>query len=256
MVVTDMTEARHNEEMLRALSQRLVQTQEAESGRLALELHDRITQMLCAVVFRSQALVEKLQAHDGPLKAEAMKLRELLGATATEVERISRDLRPGVLDHLGLGAALRETSATFTIRTGATVKLSGVDLTARFPPATELVLYRIVQEALRNVEKHAGARHVVVDLKRVSGFARLKISDDGVGFGPARGTSGSNGKRGVGLLGMRERAAFLGGAFRITSTRRTGTRIEVSIPVPPAKPARMRVHPASLRPQPRQAPTG
>jgi len=100
MVVTDMTEMRRNEEMLRALSHRLVQAQEAERGRVALELHDHITQLLCAILVRSQALADQLSARDGPSKREAINLREMLGETAEEVERISRDLRPSVLDEL------------------------------------------------------------------------------------------------------------------------------------------------------------
>src|SRR5205814_6309042 len=106
MVVADMTEARRSEELLRNLTHRLIQRQEAERGRVALELHNNITQLLCAILVRSQALADKLSARDGPSKGEAMKLREMLGKTAEEVERISRNLRPSVLDELGLVAVL------------------------------------------------------------------------------------------------------------------------------------------------------
>ena len=95
-----------------------------------------------------------------------MKLREMLGQTAEEVERISRNLRPSVLDELGLVAALRATSTEFADRTGVSVKLACVQLTARLPADTELTLYRILQEALKNVEKHARARHVTVRLRQ------------------------------------------------------------------------------------------
>jgi PAS domain S-box-containing protein len=98
MVVTDMTEARRTEELLRALTNRVVEVQEAERGRVALELHDNITQLLCAVLVRCQTLADKLSSHAVPLKGEAIKLREMLGQTAGEVERISRNLRPSVLD--------------------------------------------------------------------------------------------------------------------------------------------------------------
>ena len=132
MVVTDMTEARRNEEMLRALTHRVVQAQEAERGRVALELHDNITQLLCAILVRSQALANKLSARDGPAKREAMKLREMLGQTAEEVERISRNLRPSVLDELGLVAVLRDTSTEFADRTGVSAQagLRAVDRAA------------------------------------------------------------------------------------------------------------------------------
>jgi PAS domain S-box-containing protein len=118
MVVTDMTEARRNEEMLRTLTHHVIQAQEAERGRVALELHDNITQLLCAVLIRSQALADKLPVSVGPAKDEAIKLREMLGETAQEVERISRNLRPGVLEQLGLFEVLRSTSTEFEKRTG------------------------------------------------------------------------------------------------------------------------------------------
>src|SRR5437899_10414469 len=92
IVVTDLTASRRNQELLRAWSHRLVQAKEAERGRVALELHDHITQLLCGILVRSQALADKLSARDGRSKREAIKLREMLGHTAEEVERISRDL--------------------------------------------------------------------------------------------------------------------------------------------------------------------
>ena len=105
-----------------------------------------------------------------------MKLREMLGQTAEEVERISRDLRPSVLDELGLVAVLRDTCAEFAERTGVSVKLACVPLTARLPADTELALYRILQEALKNVEQHARARHVTVRLTQQGDFVQLTIT--------------------------------------------------------------------------------
>jgi PAS domain S-box-containing protein len=232
IVVTDMTEARRNEEMLRALTHRVVQVQEAERGRVALELHDHITQPLCAVLFRSQALADSLSAHDGPAKREAMKLREMLGQTAEEVERISRNLRPGVLDQLGLVAVLRTTSTEFADRTGVSVKLACRQLTARLPAAAELALYRILQEALKNVEQHARARHVTVSLTQPGAFVQLAINDDGIGFDPDHHPARRKGKGVLGLLGMRERAAYVGGTLTVKSVRGAGTEIEVRLPLP------------------------
>jgi two-component system NarL family sensor kinase len=232
LVVTDMTEARRNEEMLRALTHRVVQVQEAERGRLALELHDNITQLLCGVLFHSQALADSLSAaRDGPSKGEAMKLREMLGQTAEEVERISHDLRPSILDQLGLGDALRDCGTQFESRTGVSVKLACVKLAARLPADTELALYRILQEALENVKKHARARHVTVRL-RLRTFVELAINDDGIGFDPEHPAARRKGKGGLGLLSMRERATYVGGTFKIKSVRGVGTEIEVRIPLP------------------------
>jgi two-component system NarL family sensor kinase len=230
MVVTDMTEARRTEGVLRALTHRVVQVQEAERGRVAFELHDNITQLLCAVIFRSQALADRLSASDGTAKHEAIKLREMLGKTAEEVERITHELGPSVLDHVGLAAVLGDARTEFADRTGISVKLTCTELTARLPADAELALFRILQESLRNVEKHANAQHVCVRLGQKGSFVRLVISDDGVGF-DQRGRRGSRkGKASLGLLSMSERATYVGGAMTIKSSLRSGTEIEVLIP--------------------------
>ena len=233
VVVTDITEARRTEELLRALTHRVVQVQEAERERVALELHDNITQLLCAILVRCQTLADGLPARDGSSKEEAIKLREMLGQAAEAVERISRNLRPSVLDELGLVAILRDTSREFAERTGLSVKLAGVQLTARLPADTELALYRIFQETLYNVEKHARARHVTVCLKQQGDFVQLTIKDDGIGFNPDHRPTRRKGKSDLGLLSMRERAIHVGGAFKVKSVRHAGTEIEVRIPLPP-----------------------
>ena len=232
MVLTDMTEARRSEEMLRALSHRVVQVQETERGRVAVDLHDHITQLLCAILFRCQALVVELSASGGPSMREAMSLREMLGTTAKEVERISANLRPGVLDQLGLDAVMRATSTEFTERTGVPVTLDRVHLESRLPANAELALYRILQEALKNAEQHARAKHVTVHLVKDGNFVVLTIKDNGIGFDPDRRPAKPTKKNGLGLLGMSERAAYVGGIFSITSARRAGTQIEVRIPLP------------------------
>ncbi len=231
MVVTDMTAIRRNEEMLRTLSHRQVQAQEAERARVALELHDRITQLLCAILVRSQTLANKLSARDAPAKREAIKLRVMLGQIANEVERISRDLRPSILDELGLAAVLRDTSTEFTKRTGVSVKLACRQLTARLPADTELTLYRILQEALKNVEDHAHAHRVTVRLRQQGAFVQLAIKDDGIGFDPDDPTAKRKEKGALHLFSMRERAASMGGALKVTSARGAGTEIKASIPV-------------------------
>jgi two-component system, NarL family, sensor kinase len=230
MVVTDMTEARRAEGILRALTHRVVQVQEAERGRVAFELHDNITQLLCAVIFRSQALADQLSASNGTMKQEAIKLREMLGKTAEEVERITHDLGPSLLDDLGLPAVLGDARTEFADRTGMSVKLICTQLTARLPADAELALYRILQESLRNVEKHAHAKHVCVQLSQQGAFVQLMITDDGVGFDQEGRAGSRKGKGNLGLLSMRERASYVGGALKIKSVLRSGTEIEVLIP--------------------------
>jgi two-component system, NarL family, sensor kinase len=242
MVVTDMTAARRTEELLRTLTQRVVQAQEAERRHVALELHDHITQLVCATLVRSQTLANQLSAHEGALKQEAITLREMLGQTAEEVERISRGLRPSVLEELGLAVVLRATTKEFAERTGVSVKLTCVPLPARLPADTELTLYRILQEALKNVEQHARARHVTVQLTKPDAVVQLVIHDDGIGFDPEQQSTRRKGKGGLGLLSMRERAIYSGGALKVKSVRRAGlakagTAIEVRIPLGKARAA-------------------
>ena len=230
LVVTDMTEARRNEGRLRALTHRVVQAQETERGRVALELHDNITQLLYAVAFSSQALLGKLSGKNGAVKEEAMKLHGLLVTAAEEVERISRNLRPSILDQLGLAAVLHETTADFTARTSVPVKLTGGPLPARLSAEAELTLYRILQEALKNVEQHARARHVTVGLEQSLDFVEMTIIDDGIGFDSNRHPAARRGVRGLGLLGMNERAAYARGELTVKSGLRAGTEIAVRIP--------------------------
>src|SRR5438093_7519331 len=130
IVVTDMTEARRNEEMLRTLTHRVVQAQEAERRLVALELHDNITQHLCAIAARWAALANKLPVREKASRGEVMKLSEMLGQTVEEVQRIARNLRPSVLDEMGLVPALRATCTELAQRTGVSLKLACKPLTA------------------------------------------------------------------------------------------------------------------------------
>jgi len=234
MVVTDMSEAKRTEGLMRDLTRRVVQVQESERAGVALELHDHITQLLCAILFRCQALVDELSGRKGPSLQEAMRLREMLSETSKEVERISRNLRPGALDHLGLGAVLSAATTEFADRTGVAVRLTCVHLTERLPAEVELALYRIHQEAMKNVEKHARANHVTVELTKPGAIVRLTIKDDGIGFDAAKRVAKR--KVDLGLLGMSERATYVGGALTVQSSRRGGTEISVSIPLPPEDP--------------------
>jgi signal transduction histidine kinase len=162
-----------------------------------------------------------------------MKLSEMLGQTVEEVQRIARNLRPTVLDELGLVPALRATCTEFADRTGVSLKLACKPLSARLPAEVELTLYRILQKALENVEKHARARHVMVQLTKQRDILQLTIKDDGIGFDPDQPPASRKKKRNFGLLRMRERATYVGGTLKVKSVRRAGTEIEVRIPLPP-----------------------
>jgi signal transduction histidine kinase len=220
---------RTSEEQLRTLADWAVQAQEDERAGLALTLHDNITQLLCAIQIRTQTLLDKLPPNGPATKREATKLRDLVGIAAEEVETISRQLRPGVLEMLGLAAVLRDTGAAFAERTGVGIQLEGVLFTERLPAAIELALYRIYQIALNNVELHAHARNVSLRLEAVGDFIQLSIKDDGIGFESGAPISGRL-SSGLGLLRMRERATSVGGSLKIESACNAGTEIEVRIP--------------------------
>lgn len=225
--------AQRGEERLRTPSRRMVQVQEAERASIARDLHDTITQPLIGVLFRSQALVILLAAQPGPAKHEAARLRTLLAQTATAVERISRHLRPSILDQFGLFAVLRATCTEFEARSGVVAELTGAPLFTPLPHDIELALYRILQEALNNVEKHARARHVSVVLGQPDNFIQLAIKDDGIGFDAGHQSATRNERSFHGIEGMRIRAAYAGGTFTVKSSHHTGTEITVRIPRPP-----------------------
>jgi signal transduction histidine kinase len=150
------------------------------------------------------------------------------------VERIAHNLRPSILDELGLVAVVRDTCTEFAERTGVAVKLAQVELGARLPADIELALYRILQEALKNVELHARARRVKVQLQQSNGAVRLTIKDDGTGVDAELPSARSKVQIGLNLLGIRERAAYVGGVLKVKSSRRAGMEIEVCIPRPTA----------------------
>jgi signal transduction histidine kinase len=155
----------------------------------------------------------------------------MVSRTAEEVERIWRSLWSHELEKLGLVPALEIANAEFVERTGVALQMDFSALDERLPAEAELALYRIIQKALNNVERHARARHATVQLTKPNGFIQLTIKDDGIGFDPDPPAIG-NEKEGLGLHRMRERATSMGGVLRVNSSPRTGTEIEVRIPLP------------------------
>ena len=191
---------------------------------MALQLTDNITQSLVVILFRLQTLVGKLPVNGWPSRGEVVKLTELLGETAQQVERISHSLRPSVLRIWALSPPSRLQRRVLK-RTGMRIKLACVKLSPLKPK-----LAPTASMTLRNVEKHARARHVTVSLRQRGAYAH-SIKDDGIGFDPDRRPAKGVNEDGFGLLRMRERADFLKGVLTIKSSRRTGTEIKVRIPL-------------------------
>ena len=222
-----LVEARQYQVRLRQMSSQVLTAQEEERKRIARELHDDTAQALTSVLVRLRLL--ERWAGEERLRAGLTELRDLTGQTLEGVRRMAIDLRPPMLDDLGLEAALQAHVQDFSHRWPVKAKFISGRL-GRLPADVELVLYRIVQEALSNVAKHAGASTVEARLTRRGRTLRLVVEDDGCGF-DVEATKSSRGA-GLGLFGMEERLALIGGSVRVESARGKGTRISVEAPLP------------------------
>jgi PAS domain S-box-containing protein len=227
--IRDITERKRAESERRQLSQRIIEAQEAERHRVARELHDGVNQLLAAARMRLQR-VEEIIASTSPASREILsRCGKLLRQALEENRRIAHNLRPAELDHLGFLEACRDLCRQFQSRTGLVVKCSLPRERPPLNPAAELNLFRIVQEALTNVEQHARARSVRVSICLGQAALTLRIADDGRGFNPATGAKPN--RRGIGLLNLRERTASLAGTCEILSAPGQGTRIRVRVPL-------------------------
>jgi len=198
---------------------RVVEAQELERKRLARELHDETGQALTSILLGLRSLDED---------TATAQVRELVVSTLQDVRRLAVELRPKVLDDFGLVPALQRLLETFAEQSGTAVELEARIGSERLPPEVETALYRIVQEALTNVVKHAGARHVSVTLTLKAASVVAVVEDDGEGFAPDE-TAGTT-EGGLGIVGMRERVALLGGRLQIESAPGAGTTLVVEVP--------------------------
>ncbi|MFC5851039.1 histidine kinase [Streptomyces chlorus] len=202
-----------------ASSARALLAQEAERRRIAAELHDEVGQSMTAILLALKRVADEAPA---PLRDEIQQVQEITRESLDEVRRLVRRLRPGVLDDLGLVSAVTSLATEFATHTGLRVQRRfGADLPT-LDNGTELVIYRVAQESLTNVARHAEARSAVVSLYRDDDRVVLEVTDDGRGIGAAH--------EGAGLRGMRERALLIGATLDITPVARTGTRIRLAVP--------------------------
>ncbi|MHB1006805.1 MAG: HAMP domain-containing sensor histidine kinase [Chloroflexota bacterium] len=217
---------KRKEEMRVSLLARAVSAQEAERLRLSRELHDGTGQMLATALVHLKVLErieDRAAAH-----AKIAELREIIVQTLEECRRLSMDLRPAGLDDLGLPDALSWLARDFQASSGIAVTLNVEGMSERLARPIEVELYRIAQEMLSNVAKHARARRVDLHLAAQGDTATLTVADDGIGFDAQAALSRYN--RGLGLLSMRERTELLGGTFQLESTPGQGTRISIAVP--------------------------
>lgn len=197
---------------------RALSAQESERRRIAQELHDEVGQSMTAVLLELKRTADRAPAG---LRDDLHQAQEITRASLDEVRRLARRLRPGVLEDLGLVSALTSLAADFATHAGLEVRRDFDAGPLPPDPHAELVLYRVAQEALTNVARHAEARTAEVSLRLTGGIVTLTVEDDGRGIGVAH--------EGAGIRGMRERALFVGASLDITSTS-AGTRVALSVP--------------------------
>jgi signal transduction histidine kinase len=214
-----------SERIARDALQRVVDAQELERRRLARELHDETGQALTSILLGLKGLDEGLRDEDS--RTAVGELRELVVATLQDVRRLAVELRPRALDDFGLVAALERLTESFQEQTGIAVDFEAPLSGERLPSDVETALYRIVQESLTNVVKHAQAGRVSIVLSRKGGSVSAVIEDDGQGFDRSDVR-----REGFGLVGMRERLTLLDGRLRIESGAGAGTTIAVEVPLP------------------------
>ncbi len=229
--------ARSRDELLRKeeirarLLEQVITAQEDERKRIARELHDETSQALTSLMVGLKVLEQRSDSTG--VRETLADLRALTGKTLEAVHHLALQLRPSVLDDLGLVPAVERLAGDFRRTHGIQVAFeTNLRTGPRLPSALETALYRITQEALTNVARHAAASSVSVLLEVRRGSAALIVEDDGRGFDTARCMSGVRDERCLGVFGMRERATLLGGTLTIESTPGSGTTVFVEIPLP------------------------
>jgi PAS domain S-box-containing protein len=240
VILRDVSERVRSEEALRRSKRELQElgaaaqmAREQEKNRFARELHDELGQSLTMLQMDLAWCKAKVPGGGDELAARLGRMETLLKSTVAATRRIAADLRPLMLDDLGLVPALEWLAQNFTQRTGTPCALELVGANAALQSAHSSAIFRIVQEALTNVAKHARASAVEVAVRQENGAIVVRIRDDGVGFSPQT----PHRPDALGLVSMRERASMLDGAATITSAAGQGTTVAVRLPLAPASPA-------------------
>jgi len=221
---------RQSQQQLQLLTAGLIAAQEEERARIARELHDDISQQLAAVNLELSKALRAEPRNDGNLRTEIERLVQRVGTILRDVDQTAYRLHPSSLDHLGLSAALRSLCADFSRQHGIAVRCTDRSLPRPTSRAVALTLYRVVQEALRNVAQHSGARRAMVSVAGNRGAITLTVKDFGRGFKAARSA-----KPGLGLISMEERVRLAGGVFSLKTAPGAGVTIRIRLPIQPKK---------------------
>jgi len=217
------------QEQLRQLSRQILSAQEEERKEISRELHDVIAQTLTGINVRLSALAKEAAINTKGLDRNIARTQRLVEKSVDIVHQFARELRPAVLDDLGLIPALHSFVKIFSKRTRILVHLKAFAEVEQLPIAKRTVLFRVAQEALTNVARHAQASRVEVSIQKLPDSVCMKIKDDGKSFQVDRVLHGKGSKR-LGLLGMRERLEMVGGHFAVESAEGKGTTVIAQIP--------------------------
>jgi signal transduction histidine kinase len=218
---------RQNESDLRKLAGRLIYAQEEERSRLARELHDDLAQRLTVFAIDVGRLEAQLMDSPAPVREELREMQNSIVRISQDVHSLSRQLHPSILDDLGLIKAVESECTNFSRREGIEIVFNHENIPTVIPKDISLSLYRIIQEGLSNISKHACADHISVSLKGVDHDVLLSVQDDGIGFDSAEVKE----KPGLGFSSIRERARLIHGELSIKSQPEKGTVITVRAPI-------------------------
>lgn len=234
-IITDITDRkkaeksmRESREQLRSLAAHLQSIREEERTMVAREIHDELGQALTALKMDLSWLAKKLPEGQGPILKKTKSMSQLIDSTIQRVQRISAELRPGLLDDIGLLAAMEWQAEEFQQRTGIACELSFSPQSIHLDPERSTAIFRIFQETLTNISRHANAKKVRASLVKKASKLELTIKDNGKGISEEKISD----PRSLGLIGIQERVHFLGGDIHIKGIREKGTSVTVSIPLP------------------------
>ena len=225
-----LEQSRHMQEQLRLLSRQLLSAQEEERKKISRELHDVIAQTLTSINVRLANLKKEARTDTRGFDEKIELTQELVRQSVEIVHRFARELRPAVLDDLGLIPALHTFMKDFKQQTGIQVSLSAVAAVGQIHGEKRTMLYRVAQEALVNVARHAHATRADVKIRKLKDALCMKIADNGKGFEMQPGRPPKKSDR-LGLLGMRERVEMVGGSFSVASAPGKGTTVQVQVPL-------------------------
>jgi signal transduction histidine kinase len=219
------------EQRLRILSSHLLTAQENERRRISLELHDELGQSLTLLKLQLRGTGKKLREDQKVLKEDLKATSKNIDRIIEDVRRISRDLTPTILEHLGFAAAIRSLFSDFARHSNVKVLLELGDVDDLLSRSTQIIVYRIFQEALNNIGKHAEASSISIVVKQIDNIVSFLIQDDGKGFDLEKIVERTVTERSLGLAAMDERARMLGGQLEVSSQEGKGTKIAFKIPV-------------------------